>query len=155
MNTTAIETELPATQVAGATRVQPYLSFRGRCEEALNYYRAALGAKVTVLMRYKDSPVPTTTCAGTVPGDQIMHAEFQVGETTLLATDCAFEGEGYAGIALTVTYAEDAAAERDFAALAEQGQVRQPLIATFFASKFGVVKDRYGVTWMLLAGPAS
>lgn len=133
-------------------RVQPYLFFEGRCEEALEFYRRTLGAEVTALMRYEDSP--ESQPPGMLPpgsGDKVMHANFRVGESVLMASDGNCGGNpGFQGISLTLTVAEAAEAERVFAALAEGGRVQMPLTQTFFSARFGMVADRFGVSWMVL-----
>jgi PhnB protein len=132
-------------------QVQPYLFFDGRCEEALDFYRRALGAEVEMLMRFKDSPAPAQP--GMVPPgaeDKVMHASFRVGEARLMASDGHCQGKpNFQGFALSLTAADDAEAQRRFTALAEGGQVQMPLTKTFFASSFGMVADRFGVTWMV------
>jgi PhnB protein len=148
MNTT-LESNSPAGTTAVSTTVQPYLSFEGRCEEALGYYSRVLGAEVLTLMRFQDHACP----GGTPPQDpnKIMHASFRIGESTLMASDCSCSGEAaFKGISLSVTFPDDAAAERAYAALSDGGKVHQPLMATFFASRFAVVSDRFGVNWMLV-----
>jgi len=137
-------------------QVQPYLNFDGRCEEALEFYRGALGAEVTMLMRYKDSPEP---CApGTMPPgaeSKVMHSSFRIGQTTLMASDCHCAGRpNFQGISLSLTLPNAAAAERAFAALSQGGQVQMPLTKTFFSPSFGVVADRFGVSWMVYVTPA-
>jgi PhnB protein len=133
-------------------RVQPYLFFEGRCEEALEFYRRALGAEVEMLMRFKDSPDPGSCTAGTE--DKVMHASFRIGDSTLMASDGRCQGQpSFQGIALSLTAADDAQAERLFAALAEGGQVQVPLEKTFFSSRFGMVADRFGVPWMVVVAP--
>lgn len=132
--------------------VQPYLFFDGHCEEALNFYSAALGAKVTALMRFKDAP-PSASAPGCTPppGDKIMHANLQIGPVQIMASDGIAPGEGaFKGFALTLTPATDAEAARLFQALADGGQVHMPLGPTFFASSFGMLADRYGVPWMFI-----
>jgi PhnB protein len=130
-------------------QVQPYLFFEGRCAEALEFYQRALGAEVTMLMHYKDSPDPTMV-HGTA--DKVMHASFRIGDSTVLASDGRCQGQpGFHGFSLSLTVADDAEAERRFAALAEGGQVQMPLAKTFFASRFGAVADRFGVSWMVVA----
>jgi PhnB protein len=130
-------------------QVQPYLNFDGRCEEALNFYRRALGAEVTMLMRFKESPDPTMLSPGSE--EKVMHASFRVGEATILASDGRCKGQpSFQGISLALTVPDDAAAERRFGALADGGQVQMPLTKTFFSSRFGMVADRFGVSWMVL-----
>jgi len=136
-------------------QVQPYLFFYGRCEEALDFYKSALGAKVEVMMRFKDSPEPPQPgmCK---PGseDKIMHASFRVGDTTLMASDGRCEGKpSFQGISLSVTAKDDGEAERLFTALGTGGQVQMPLTKTFFSSRFGIVADRFGVSWMIVVMP--
>jgi PhnB protein len=136
-------------------QVEPYLFFDGRCEEAVEFYRRALGAEVTMLMRFKDSPEPHEP--GMVPpdaGDKVMHASFRIGETTVLASDGRCEGRpSFQGFSLSLTVPDDPEAERLFAALADGGQVQMPLTKTFFASRFGMVADRFGVSWMVYVAP--
>jgi PhnB protein len=136
-------------------QVQPYLFFDGRCEEAVEFYKRALGAEVTMLMRFKDSPEPPDP--GMVPpgsGDKIMHTSFRIGDTTVMASDGRCQGQpSFAGFSLSLTAPDDAEAERLFAALAEGGQVQMPLAKTFFSSRFGMVADRFGVPWMIVVAP--
>ena len=131
--------------------VQPYLSFDGRCEEAVEFYRRALGAEVTMLMRFKDSPEPPQP--GTCPpgsGDKVMHASFRIGDTTVLASDGRCEGRpSFQGFSLSLTVPDEAEADRLFAALADGGQVQMPLARAFFSPRFGMVADRFGVSWMI------
>jgi len=132
--------------------VQAYLNFDGRCEEALNFYKKALGAEVTMLMRMNESPEPPKP--GVVaPGsaDKVLHAAFRIGETMLLASDCYCSGKPvFQGISLTITARDEAEANRLFAALSDGGQVTAPLSKTFFSPRFGMVTDRFGVAWMVL-----
>jgi PhnB protein len=129
-------------------QVQSYLFFEGRCAEALEFYQRALGAEVTMLMHYKDSPDPAMV-HGTA--DKVMHASFRIGDSTVLASDGRCQGQSsFHGFSLSLAVADDAEAERRFAALAEGGQVQMPLAKTFFASRFGAVADRFGVSWMVV-----
>ncbi len=129
--------------------VQPYLFFNGRCEEALSFYRQALGAEVEMLMRFKDSPEPAA--CGSVSGDKVMHASFRIGETMLMASDGRCEGNAsFQGFALSLSVPTEAEADRRFAALAKDGQVHMPLARTFFSPRFGMVADRFGVSWMVI-----
>ena len=136
-------------------QVQPYLFFEGRCEEAVEFYRSALGAEVTMLMRYKDSPAPPQP--GMVPPgaeDKVMHMSFRIGETTVLASDGNCGGESnFQGFSLSLTVANDAEAEKVFSALSNGGSIQMPLTKTFFSSSFGMVADRFGVSWMVYVAP--
>jgi PhnB protein len=135
--------------------VQPYLFFDGRCEEAIEFYRRALGAKVEMLMRFRDSPQPAQP--GMVPPgaeDKVMHAALRIGDTMVLGSDGRCLGQpNFQGFALSLTAANDAEADRLFAALAEGGQVQMALSKTFFSSRFGMVADRFGVSWMVYVAP--
>lgn len=138
-------------------QVQPYLFFEGRCEEALEFYKKTLGAKVDMLMHYKDAPKdaqPTAEqCGGMAPPlDKVMHAAFHVGETQILASDGMASGKtDFKGFGLSVSVADKAAAEQTFKALGDGGQVTMPMAETFFANAFGMVTDRFGITWMVIA----
>ncbi|HVA49731.1 MAG TPA: VOC family protein [Pirellulales bacterium] len=132
-------------------QVQAYLNFDGRCEEALDFYRGALGAEVDMLKRFNENPEPPPP--GMVsPGteNKVMHASFRIGETTLMASDGRCAGEaGFKGISLSLIVSNEADADRFFAALAQGGQVQMPLAKTFFSPRFGMVADRFGVSWMI------
>ena len=132
--------------------VQSYLFFEGRCEEALAFYREALGAEVTALMRFKDCPDPMPE--GMVPpgsGEKVMHASFRIGESEVLASDGNCRGQpSFNGASLALTVADEAEAGRLFAALEKGGQVQMPLGPTFFSPRFGIVADRFGVSWMIV-----
>ena len=133
-------------------RVQPYLFFDGRCEEAVEFYRRALGAEVTMLMRFKESPDPASVPAG--GEDKVMHMSFRIGETTVMASDGHCLGRPtFQGFSLSLTVSNDAEAERIYAALADGGRVQMPLAKTFFSSRFGMVADRFGVSWMVYVAP--
>lgn len=133
-------------------QVQPYLFFNGRCEEALEFYRTALGAETTMLVRFKDSPEPAQP--GMLPPgseNKVMHANFRIGETTLMASDGRCTGKtSFDGFSLSVTARDDAEAKRLYTALGQGGQVQMPLAETFYASSFGMVADRFGVSWMVI-----
>jgi PhnB protein len=136
-------------------QLQPYLFFDGRCEEAIEFYRQALGAEVTMLMRFTDSPEPPQP--GMVPTgseNKVMHASVRIGNTTVLMSDGECQGQAkFQGFSLSLTVKSDAEAERFFAALSEGGQVQMPLTKTFFSSRFGMVADRLGVSWMVHVAP--
>jgi len=144
-------------------QVQPYLRFEGRCEEALEFYKKALGAKIETLMRFKKAPpealqrsndAPQQGCGGFDP-NKVMHACFRVGDTAIMASDGRGSGKpAFNGIALSLSVPDEAAADRAFRALADGGQVQVPLAQTFFARSFGMVGDRFGVSWMVIVPPA-
>ena len=132
--------------------VQAYLFFDGRCEEALGFYQRALGAELEMMMRFKDAPQPSSP--GMVPPgseDKVMHASFRIGDTTVMASDGRCLGKpSFQGFALSITVANEAQADRTFAALADGGEVQMPLGKTFFSPRFGMVTDRFGVSWMVI-----
>lgn len=136
--------------------IQPYLFFNGLCEEAVGFYRKALGAEVETTMRFKDGP--ESHQPGTIPPDfenKIMHTSFRIGQTTVMASDgCSAEGLSFQGFSLSLSVSSESEAERVFAALAEAGQVRMPLAKTFWSSRFGMVADRFGISWMITVPPA-
>lgn len=131
--------------------IQPYLFFNGRCEEAINFYQRALGAKAGLMMRYKESPEPPPP--GMVPPgseEKIMHAELQIGDTIVMVSDGNCAGKpSFAGFSLSIALKDPAQAERFFSALADGGQVQMPLGKTFWSPCFGMLVDRFGVGWMI------
>jgi PhnB protein len=130
-------------------QVQPYLFFNGRCDEAIGFYRKALGAEVTMLTRFKDNPNPAMNPPGFE--NKVMHASLKVGSTTIFTSDGASrEHPTFGGFSLSIEVANDAEADRLFAPLAEGGQVLMPLDKTFFSSRFGMLTDRFGVGWMII-----
>lgn len=129
-------------------RVEPYLFFDDRCEEALEFYRTALGAEVTFLMRFKDSPEPEMCRPGAE--DKVMHANLRIGDTMIMVSDgCGEEHPGFKGFSLSISLTDETEAERLFAALSDGGQVDMPLSKTFWSPRFGMVTDRFGVSWMI------
>ena len=140
---------------AASQQVQPYLFFDGRCEEALEFYKSTLGAKVDMMMRFKDSPEPMAPgmCP---PGSEnkVMHAAFRIGDTLVMASDGMAKGKPeFKGFSLSVNAASEAEADKLFAALGEGGQVQMPQSKTFFSPRFGMVADRFGVSWMVIVLP--
>ena len=128
--------------------IQPYLFFGGRCEEALEFYRKTLGAEILMLSRFKDAPEPQglPECFD----DKIMHASFRIGETNLMASDGRCEGDQqFEGFSLSIVVPDETEADRVFAALSDGGLVSMPLEKTFWAPKFGMLQDRFGVGWMV------
>jgi len=132
--------------------IEPYLFFEGRCDEAVEFYRQALGAEVGALMRYKESPEPHQPGA-LPPGSEnkVMHGVLRIGDTTVMVSDGRCSGKpDFRGFALTINAPDVAQADRMFAALADGGQVQMALAKTFFAPRFGMVTDRFGVLWMII-----
>lgn len=135
-------------------QVQPYLFFNGRCEEALEFYRATLGAEVEFLMRYSESPEPPPP--GMVPQgseNKVMHSNFRVGDTQLMASDDCTGTAKFGGFSLSINAPDTGKAEQWFNALADGGKVTMPLGKTFFAESFGMLTDRFGVGWMVIVQP--
>ncbi len=135
--------------------VQSYLFFDGRCEEAIEFYKSKLGAKVEMLMRFKDSPEPAQP--GMVPPgaeNKVMHSSFRIGDTVVMASDGRCMGQPtFQGFSLSLTVPNEGEAERLFAAVGDGGQVQMPLTKTFFSPRFGMVADRFGVSWMIVVAP--
>jgi len=132
-------------------QIQPYLFFNGRCEEALDFYRRALGAEVQMLMRYRESPDPPPP--GMVPPgaeNNVMHASLPIGESVVMASDdCRADAPPPAGFSLSISAADADEARRCFDALADGGSVQMPLGRTFWSPCFGMLTDRFGVGWMV------
>src|SRR5215469_14923631 len=126
-------------------QVQSYLHFNGCCEEAIEFYRRVLGAEVSFLMRFKDSPEPAMAPPGSE--NKVMHATFHIGGATVMASDCG--PPKLEGFSLSITVPAEDQAQRLFAALSEGGQVSMPLAKTFFSPGFGMLTDRFGVPWMV------
>ena len=134
-------------------QIQPYLYFNGRAEEAAEFYRSALGAEVVMMMRFSDSPEPQPE--GCIPPgfeNKVMHMSLRIGKTELLASD----GMGpapteFKGVSLALSAASTQETEQRFNALASGGQVQMPLAKTFWSPAFGMVTDRFGVSWMVMA----
>ena len=134
--------------------IQPILFFDGRCEEALDFYKTALGAEVILLMRNKDNPESTSPGCGPMPADKVMHAQFRVGNTVVMACDGRCSGNPvFEGFGLTLNVPTEAEADGAFAALCGGGQVMMPLAETFFSPRFGMLTDQFGVWWMIRTEP--
>ncbi len=132
------------------TLIQPYLMFGGRCEEALEFYRTALGAQIDMLMRYKDSPEAPPP--GMLPPgfeNKVMHAGFRIGSNVLMASDGCEHGQEFKGFSLSISVTDTAEAERYFTALSDGGTVQMPLAKTFWSPCFGMLTDRFGISWMI------
>ncbi|MES2508958.1 MAG: VOC family protein [Pseudomonadota bacterium] len=138
-------------------QVQPYIFFEGKCEEALNFYKTALKAEVTMMMRFKDNPEPQASGDGcgpngaSVPPESVMHASFKVGDTEVMASDGMSSGSPvFKGITLSLNPKTEAEGKKLFEALSVGGQVQMPMSKTFFSPCFGMVADKFGVSWMVV-----
>ncbi len=130
-------------------KIEPYLFFEGCCEEALEFYRKALGAEITMTMRYKDSPQKGRIPPGAE--DKVMHAHLRIGDAAIMASDGLNSGKpSFEGFSLVLSPAGEAEARRMFEALAEGGEVQMPLAKTFYSPLFGMVTDRFGMHWMIM-----
>jgi len=138
-------------------QIQPYLFFNGRCEEALAFYKKALGAEVTMLMRFKDNPDPPPP--GELPpglDDKVMHAHMRIGGADVMASDgMGTRTADFGDVSLSITVASEAEVDRLFNALAEGGSVEMPVGKTFWSPRFGMVRDRFGVGWMVSVAEAA
>ena len=129
--------------------VQPYLFFGGRCEEAIEFYRKSLNAEVAMLVRFKEAPEPQREMPECFE-EKIMHASLKIGDTVLMASDGRCDGQAnFEGFSLSITVPDEAEAQRVFAARGEGGLITMPLEKTFWAPKFGMLTDRFGVGWMV------
>jgi PhnB protein len=135
--------------------VTPYLMFNGRCEEAINFYKTELGAEVLALLRFKENPPPPDR----VPpnwDNKVMHSCFKIGDTQIMATDGdSADKPGFNGVTLSIQVNSEAEADRAFNGLSKGGQVKMPLGKTFFSPRFGMVSDRFGVSWMVVTSPTT
>jgi PhnB protein len=130
--------------------LQPYVFFDGRCDEALEFYKTAIGAKAETLMRFKDAPDQSMVSPGST--NKVMHAQVRVGDATILMSDGRNQGKPtFQGFALTITAANEAEADKLFGALAAGGTVTMPMAKTFFSPRFGMLTDKFGIGWMGLA----
>ena len=131
--------------------IQAYLSFDGRCDEAIRFYREAIGAEVQMLMRHKENPAPPPP--GTLPPgseNKVMHVSLKIGDTIVMASDGLCSGKpNFQGFSLSLALATPEEVDRAFARLSDGGQVRMPLAKTFWSPRFGMLVDRFGVPWMV------
>ena len=140
-----------AHKLESSTLVEPYLFFGGRCEEALEFYRTAIGAKIGMVMRFNESPDPIP--AGMLQAgfeNKVMHSNFTVGETTLMASDGMNDKSSFSGFSLALNVPTEAEADRVFAGLSDGGKVKMPLGKTFWSPRYGMLTDRFGVDWMVM-----
>ena len=141
----------------GSASIQPYLFFRGRCEEAINYYKEKIGAEVLMMMRFKDNPEkPGPEKMSPVHDDKIMHASLRIAGATIMLSDGMRTGPlDFQCMSLSMAVSSEAEADRLFKALAADGTVQMPMGKTFFASRFGAVADKFGVSWMIIVEPSA
>lgn len=136
--------------------IEPYLFFKGNCEEALQFYAKALGGKIEALIRFKDSPEAPPP--GTVPPgfeNKVMHALIRIGGSAIMASDgCDDQKSSFQGFSLAFAVPTEAEADLAFAALSEGGQVQMPLSKTFWSPRFGMLTDRFGIGWLINTVPA-
>jgi PhnB protein len=135
--------------------VQNYLTFDGRCEEAIEFYKRALGAQVQTLMRFKDVPQEQQCTISPGTENKVMHAVLRIGDTSVMASDghCRGGEPNFQGFSLSIQAADTAEADKVFAALSDGGNVTMPLAKTFFSPRFGMVDDRFGVHWIVVVAP--
>lgn len=137
--------------------VCPYLFFGGRCEEALAFYEHAVGAKVTMKMRFDESPDPVPK--GMLQSgfeSKIMHSSFKVGAMTLMASDGCDDKSKFDGFRLALSVSSSQACEKAFQLLSQDGKIDMPLTKTFWSPLYGMVTDKFGVGWMVMVmGPAA
>lgn len=132
--------------------IEPYLFFNGRCDEALRFYEHAFGAKIEAVSRFRESPAPLPEDLPEGWGDKVMHASFLIGDARVMLSDGRTdEPAQFRGIALNVNFADVEEARRAFERLGEGGRVDMPFGPTFYAAGFGMVTDRFGVQWMVMA----
>jgi PhnB protein len=138
------------------SNIDPYLFFEGRCEEAIEFYKRSLDAEVDMLMHYKDSPEPPPPGCAPPDKNKVMHASVRIGKHSVMMSDGRCSGKpSFDGFALSLSLATEAEADKKFGALSDGGQAMMPLAKTFFAKRFGMVKDRFGVHWMVIVHPDS
>lgn len=139
-----------------SSKVQSYLFFDGRAEEAAEFYKSAVGARVEGLMRFKDAPPDAGPGCGPGAGnaEKVMHMALQIGDTTVMGSDGECKGNAeFKGFALSITVASGAEVDKTIGALSQGGHVIMPAAPTFFSERFGMVADKFGVTWMVLVAP--
>ncbi|MCU0718444.1 MAG: YciI family protein [Pirellula sp.] len=134
-----------------SSNLQPYLFFGGRCEEALYFYEQALGAVVLMKMRFNESPdaVPDGMLQAGFE-TKIMHASFQVGKMTVMASDGCDDKSRFDGFRLALSVPNEDTADAAFHALADGGKIDMPLMKTFWSPRYGMVTDKFGVAWMVM-----
>ena len=131
--------------------IDAYLNFDGRAQEAIDFYKSTVGAKVEMVMHFKDAPPEAQASMSPESKNKVMHASFKIGDTTILASDGYCTGKAsFAGVSLALSADSPAEAEKLFKLLSEGGQVTMPMTEAFFANRFGICNDKFGVTWMVI-----
>lgn len=129
-------------------QLSPYLSFNGCCQAAFKFYEQCLGGKIESMMPYEGSPMAAEVSPEWA--DKVMHAEFRLGENVLMGSDCMPDKyEETKGASIMIAINNPAEAERAFQALAKNGTVTMPIQETFWATKFGMLVDQFGIPWMI------
>jgi PhnB protein len=129
-------------------QTNPYIFFNGDCAAAFGFYADHLGGKVLTLMKHADTPAEAHVPAEW--GEKIIHGRIQLGDTVVMASDMPpGQSETPQGFRLSLSFDKPAEADRAFEALAEGGSVQMPIAKTFFAERFGMLTDRFGVPWMI------
>src|SRR5665213_28802 len=132
--------------------IQPYLFLEGRCDEAIEFYKSVFGAKVDMLMRWKDSPDKSMCTPANE--NKVMHASVTIGDSRVMLSDGRNSGSPkFEGFALSVNAKDESDADRMFNALANGGQVTMAMSKTFFSPRFGMVADKFGMHWMIIVEP--
>ena len=131
-------------------RVEPYLMFAGRCEEAINFYKTAIDAQPVMVMRFKESPEPPHMPLPPDWSEKIMHCGLMVGQTLVMASDgMSTDRVNFSGVSLSITADNEAKAQHMFNALSAGGSVFMPISTTFWSPCFGMCTDKFGVSWMV------
>ncbi len=133
-----------------STQIEPYLFFGGRCDEALEFYREAVGAEILMVKRFSENPQPMPP--GAIPPDwdgKVMHASIRIGSSVVMASDGCGPATGFSGFSLSLSVATEAEVDRLHAALAQGGKVTMPPTQTFWSPRFGMLEDKFGVGWMI------
>lgn len=129
-------------------QLHTYLNYGGNCEQAFTFYEKHLGGKITMLMRHGEQP-GSDGASDKIRG--VLHARMNIGGTELLGADMAPDHfQPMRSAYLSLTLASDDEAERVFALLSDGGEMFMPMQETFFASRFAMLRDRFGTSWMLL-----
>jgi PhnB protein len=129
--------------------IKPYISFKGNCQKAIDFYKEKLGAEVLFSQTFGDSPMAENAPGN---GDKIMHCSFKIGDSVIMACDNVFEGKNATVIGNNISLAlgtnDVARAEQAFEAMSDGATVVMPIQETFWAERFGMLTDKFGINWM-------